>query len=326
MAEVNRGNVREMKKASVINFKGGVGKTTLSLHLACYLARHGRVLLIDVDHQSSLSLVVLQSDLWQSQIEKNATVNRVFDSFTNRKVALPKKEIILQNAFYVRDRRQNIYPSLDFVSAQFELDDSEIDLASTNFGNPTVSEWEKRTLLCNWLDAIDAGATYDYVVFDCPPATNIVSQNALACSNCYIIPVIPDELSSRGVTHFNRLVSDKIDDRLDYLRTTGRVTSTETPVNYVPRTKMAGIVPNMMKQAGRAESGYTNIHTEQLAALRKQWSGAILQSVGESYTGIAEAVNAGWPVWNYGGNNAKPQVVEMMERICTELKARIDAS
>jgi chromosome partitioning protein len=39
-----------MKKVSIINFKGGVGKTTLSFHLATHLAREHRVLLIDVDH------------------------------------------------------------------------------------------------------------------------------------------------------------------------------------------------------------------------------------------------------------------------------------
>jgi cellulose biosynthesis protein BcsQ len=48
-----------MKAVSIINFKGGVGKTTLSYHLAAFLARKQRVLLIDVDHQSSLSIVVL---------------------------------------------------------------------------------------------------------------------------------------------------------------------------------------------------------------------------------------------------------------------------
>jgi chromosome partitioning protein len=48
-----------MKAVSIINFKGGVGKTTLSYHLAAFLARKQRVLLIDVDHQSSLSIIVL---------------------------------------------------------------------------------------------------------------------------------------------------------------------------------------------------------------------------------------------------------------------------
>jgi chromosome partitioning protein len=50
------------KRVSIINFKGGVGKTTLAFHLATGLARYydgTRVLLIDVDHQSSLSILCL---------------------------------------------------------------------------------------------------------------------------------------------------------------------------------------------------------------------------------------------------------------------------
>jgi chromosome partitioning protein len=189
----------QMKKASIINFKGGVGKTTVSFHLACHLARKSRVLLIDIDHQSSLSVVVLRN-LWERQISANNTVNRIFESFCNRKVMMPGDEIVVKNAMHQKDGRYDFYPNLDFVSAQFELDDTEIDLASTNYGNAVLSDWEKRTLLASWLDSIGAEKNYDYVLFDCPPATKIVSQNALAASYCYVIPVIPDELSSRGVT------------------------------------------------------------------------------------------------------------------------------
>ncbi len=93
---------------------------------------------------------------------------------------MPGDEIIIHNPIYERHNKQkwyeDIYPNLDFVSAQFELDDTEIDLASTNYGNPMLSEWEKRTLLASWLDKIGAEDKYDYVVFDCPPATKIVSQ------------------------------------------------------------------------------------------------------------------------------------------------------
>ena len=137
---------------------------------------------------------------------------------------MPKAEIVIKNAFGARREQDNkFYPNLDFVSAQFELDDTEIDLASTNYGNPSLSDWDKRTLLADWLDQIDAQKHYDYVVFDCPPATKIVSQNALAASDCYVIPVIPDDVSSRGVTHFRNLVQNKIDGKLEYLRTTARV-------------------------------------------------------------------------------------------------------
>lgn len=239
---------------------------------------------------------------------------------------MPGDEIVVKNAMHQKDKRYNFYPNLDFVSAQFELDDTEIDLASTNYGNAVLSDWEKRTLLAAWLDAIGAHEKYDYVLFDCPPATKIVSQNALAASNCYVIPVIPDELSSRGVTHFQGLVQSKIDAKLQYLKTNARVDDEQTPKNYVSATSMAAIVPFIVKQAGRAASGITNIHTEQLADLRKKWKGAVTDTIGRNYIGIPEAVNAGWPVWNYGGSNATSAVKNMMTKICTELKARIDKS
>src|SRR5437588_9371676 len=147
-----------METVSVINFKGGVGKTTLSLHLACFLARQSRVLLIDVDHQSSLSIVVLGATLWQQCVTDARTVNRIFESFCNPRIAMPDRSIVIRNAIFERHQRRqdDLYPNLGFVSAQFELDDTEIDLASTNYANPMLSEWEKRTLLCRWLDNIAA--------------------------------------------------------------------------------------------------------------------------------------------------------------------------
>jgi len=314
-----------MKAASIINFKGGVSKTTLSMHLAAHLAKHARVLLVDVDHQSSLSLVLLRSK-WETLVKANKTVNLIFESFANRRVQMPDKEIIVQNVFHDRDKRYDLYPGLDFVPAQFELDDTEIDLASTNYGVAALSDWEKRTLIATWLDKIDAQSNYDYVLFDCPPATKIVSQNALSASNCYIVPVIPDELSSRGVTHFQGLVSRKIDEKLDYLRQSARVDPAQVPSAYIPTTKMAAIVPSLVKSAGNAASGMTNIHTEQLASLRRQWGNTVITATGKHYIGVPEAVNAGWPVWNYWGSNAKSKVKNMMTNICSELKDRIDAS
>jgi chromosome partitioning protein len=309
-----------MKATSVINFKGGVGKTTLAFHLACHLSLSGKTLLVDVDHQSSMSLIVLGSQLWNDCVTRNATVNTIFESFTLRGISFPGWEIIVQNAMHQRNRGYDPYPDLDFVPAQFELDDTEIDLASTNYGNAVLSDWDKRTLISLWLDGINAQQHYQYVVFDCPPATKIVSQNALAASNSYIVPVIPDELSSRGVAHFQGLVQRKIDDKLKYLQQNSRG---RIPASYVPDTKMAAIVPFLIKQSGNAASGMTNIHTEQLASLRRAWGSAMLDKVGLNYIGVPEAVNGGWPVWDWDSPNAA-KASGMMVEICDALKARID--
>jgi chromosome partitioning protein len=311
-------------KVSVINFKGGVGKTTLALHLAAHLAQQDkakRVLVIDVDHQSSLSIVVLGAKLWEKAANKRKTCNTIFESFCNRKVAMPGAEIIVKNAFHQRQEEYDFYPTLDFVPAQFELDDTEIELASTTIGSASVSEWQKRTLLAEWLDAIDADNAYDYVVIDCPPATKLVSQNALAASDYFVIPVIPDVMSSRGVTHFRNLVTNKIDKKLAFLRESAGISAKDIPKAYVANTKMAAIVPFLVKHAGRAVSGLTNIHTEQLTALRKLWGSGMIKTVVKNYTGVAEAMDAGWPVWTaYQTQNIRKSI-PMMRAACEQVTA-----
>jgi chromosome partitioning protein len=209
------------------------------------------------------------------------------------------------------------------VAAQFELDDTEIELASTTVGSATVSEWQKRTLLAEWLDKINANDVYDYIIFDCPPATKLVSQNALAASDYFIIPVIPDVMSSRGVTHFRNLVTEKIDKKLAFLKVGAGIADKDTPKSYVPLTKMAAIVPFLAKHAGNSASGLTNIHTEQLVSLRRLWKTDMIETVVKNYTGVAEAMDAGWPVWTaYETNNIRKSI-PMLRAACAEIKDRL---
>lgn len=100
------------KRVSIINFKGGVGKTTLAFHLATALARFydggKRVLLIDVDHQSSLSILCLGANRWQQAVGAGQTVDRVFQHFTQPGIPLPGNNIIIRNPI-----RNRLYPTLD---------------------------------------------------------------------------------------------------------------------------------------------------------------------------------------------------------------------
>lgn len=314
-----------VRKVAVINFKGGVGKTTLTFHLAAYLARaKKRVLVIDLDHQSSLSMVILSMRLWEPLSKDRLTSNRIFEAFCNRRVSNPNREIICENPLHKRHPQYNFYPTLDLVPAQFELDDTEIEMASTTVGSPTISEWQKRTLLAEWLDRIEVKKHYDYVLFDCPPATKLVSQNALAASDSFVIPVIPDTMSSRGVTHFRNLVTEKLDKKMEFLRRGAAVGDSDVPESYVPTTKLAAIVPFMVKSAGRAESGITNLHTEQLAALRRQWGGAMIQETIRHMTGVPEALERGWPVWTAFETPNIGRAIPMLEECCKEVVERLE--
>jgi hypothetical protein len=79
-----------------------------------------------------------------------------------------------------------------------------------------------------------------------------------------------------------------------------------------------------VKYSGRAYSGLTNIHTEQIAALQRTWKSDVIKTIGKNMIGVPEAVNAGYPVWNFRANNVTPAVKNMMTEICKELKTRID--
>ncbi len=79
------------KRISVINFKGGVGKTTFAFQFAAGLARYHegtRVLLVDMDHQSSLSIICLTAAQWVKIVKAERTVNAVFKPFIGLNFAL----------------------------------------------------------------------------------------------------------------------------------------------------------------------------------------------------------------------------------------------
>ena len=174
------------------------------------------------------------------------------------------------------------------------------------------------------MDNINAEAQYDYILFDCPPATKLVSQNALAASNFYVIPVIPDEMLSRGVTHFQNLVKVKIDDKLKFLKEASNLKGTEIPLNYVPTTKLAGIVPFLAKTAGNAYSGLTNLHTRQIRVLKNKWKEKFIDATVKHMVGVPEAIDSGWPVWDWDTKNVTPAVVEMMENVCQKIVTKIE--
>lgn len=213
------------KRISIINFKGGVGKTTLSFQIGCKLASNGyKVLMCDVDHQSSLSVTCLGKDRWDDAIDTDTTIDNIFKSFFG-KVPMPGKEIIHTPHADLKAE----YPNLDVVPSALSLDETEIELTGTTMGNPIESEWQKRTLICEWLERNSIDESYDYIIFDCPPATKIVTQNALAASHGYVVPTIPDAVSVRGTPHLTNQMMSKIEKQFtslsEFLKSKGHLLS-----------------------------------------------------------------------------------------------------
>jgi len=310
------------KRISIINFKGGVGKTTFTYQLGAGLARYhnARVLLMDMDHQSSLSIVTLTAPVWKQAVAANKTVNEIFKPFISQ-TPFPNKSLIEKRAIK-NPRSAEHYKTLDIVPASLQLDDIEIDLTASHQGNAIKSEWDKRTLVCRWLEESQVDDDYDYIIFDCPPATKIVSQNAIAASHGYIIPVIPEAVMERGAPHLAGMIKSGIDMRINALAAMGNPRTM-----HVPETKLAGVVITRIQTHGPAASGYTDDHTRHLASLRKQWGKRLLQPYIEQGTGISQALDDGVPVYDRGHtqNIGLRGLNRMYKNLTLEVKKRIDA-
>jgi len=305
------------KRISIINFKGGVGKTTLAFNFAAGLARFydSRVLLVDMDHQSSLSILCMGATRWEEAVEEGNTIDEVFQNFLGHTSAMPGLEIIVHNPL-----NKALYASLDIVPASLHLDDTEIELTASHQGNAIQSEWNKRTMICQWLENTGVDDNYDYIIFDCPPATKIVSQNAIAASHCYIIPVVPEAVMERGAPHLHGMVRTGIDARLNALSAMGSPKSM-----YVADTRLVGLVITRIQTSG-GYSGYTDDHTQHLASLRRQWGDDLIVPFIEQGTGISQALADGVPVYErHNTQNIGNRGIDVkFQQLTAELKLRID--
>lgn len=308
------------KRVSIINFKGGVGKTTLAFQLATGLVRFhspSKVLVVDMDHQSSLSIVCLGPQAWNTAVSADKTVNEIFKPFVGQSQTMPGSEIISGTHLSVHH-----YGNLKIVPASLQLDDIEIELTASHHGNAIQSEWNKRTLICRWLEESGIDDEFDYIIFDCPPATKIVSQNAIAASHGYIIPVIPEAVMERGAPHLFNMVRTGIDTRLKALAAMG------TPrAMHVPDTKLAGVAITRIQTHGPAASGYTDDHTQHLASLQRYWKTNLVTPYIEAGTGVSQALAEGVPVYDrsYNQNVGSRGFHTMYRDLTSALKARIDA-
>ena len=330
------------KRVSIINFKGGVGKTTLAFHLATGLCRffgEKKVLLVDVDHQSSLSVLCAGPIGWERVVHLNRTVDSVFRHFVDGANPFPGNEIIDRRPktkswsrtsagydYWDMGRLRPSYRTLDLVPASLSLDDTEIELTGTYRGDGNRSEWDKRTLLCRWIEETEIdGKTideyYDYIIFDCPPATKIISQNAIAASHGYIVPVVPEAVMARGVPHLRSLISNGIDGRLNNLSQSGLPRTM-----YVNNTQLAGIVISSIKTHGTAYSGYTNDHTQHLRSLERDLDALLVRPYIEEGVGVSESLARNLPVFDCRDNRnvADRGFYRMYSRLVHDLKTRID--
>ena len=216
---------KTMKIISVINYKGGVGKTTVTANIAAELARRNkRVLLLDMDAQASLTFSFIAPDLWNNNLKDIRTIKNYFDAISQGYTPPPISDFVIRPP-QINNYLQHLGSSgfVDLISSHLGLINVDLELA-TLLGGANMNQTKLNYIKVHGKlrDSIIqyASGNYDVVLIDCPPNFNIVTKNALIASDQILIPAKPDYLSTLGIDYLHRSVNQLIMEFNEFLNIT----------------------------------------------------------------------------------------------------------
>lgn len=210
------------RKLAFINYKGGVGKTSIVVNVAACLARRGhKVLLVDLDTQSNASIWLMRIERWNRiNLEKRGSVYSILDPGRSLKRYRGQR-------CHSQQRRTGTPSGLDLLPTTFNLLDIENEY-SIDPQNPHYLIFNEQ------LREIEDN--YEFILFDCPPNILNASQLGVFSANELYVPANPDALSLIGFT----LMIEKL--LLFYRRSAGF-----RKPEMGPFARVAGIIFNSIK-------------------------------------------------------------------------------
>ena len=168
------------KIISVINQKGGVGKTTTVINLAAGLSMKGKkILVIDLDPQGNATTGLGLSN----NVSSEKTIYSVLNG--NKKIS----EVI----------QQTTISNLNLISSNVDLSGLEVE---------TAGDSRRAFKLKDELNAIlnDSRASYDYILIDCPPSLSLLTIMALVASNALVVPLQTEFFALEGLTQLMKTI------------------------------------------------------------------------------------------------------------------------
>lgn len=310
------------KVISVINWKGGVGKTTLTHHLGTGLMHLSdeermrylgsldtpRVLLVDSDAQCSLSIACLEADGYQdiAFTKKMETLQDLYLPFLeNEQIDKKVESCILK--WHVRSSGKGTYPTVDLLPSHQELSFMDMNIAvykrASLRGSLMDSDIYKFQVLKRMLGQVRD--QYDFILIDCPPNLNYLTMNALYASDYYLIPTLLDMLSIYGISSIINRVNEM--NELFGASDSG-----------YQKTDLIGIVANNVREYNKEPKDTQMLI---LQRLYEMCGDQVFQNYVTYGDGIPQASQYGLPVYGLSGK-AKRQVDEMLA-VLTELLERI---
>ena len=178
-------NIKKIKKnfmkiISIINQKGGVGKTTTVINLASALSQLGKkILVIDLDPQGNAT-----TGLGLSNLEKSdQTIYGILNGTTLISDVIKKTK----------------FENLDLITSNVDLSGLEVETAGDN-----DRAFILKVKLAAYLN--DSRTSYDYILIDCPPSLSLLTVMALVSSNSLLVPLQTEFFALEGLTQLMKTI------------------------------------------------------------------------------------------------------------------------
>ncbi len=308
-----------MITTAVINYKGGVGKTSLTANLAAQLAREGKkVLLLDMDPQASLTFSFVKPEEWEKDLAANKTIKKWFDAVQEGE-ELALESLIIRPAAANARIRPNLGGCIDLVPSHLALINVDLELA-TQLGGTNLSQVKKSFLkvhnrLSAGIKSLDP-SRYDYCLIDCPPNFNIVTKNAIVAADFILIPTKADYLSTLGIDYLQKSVRDLTKDYNEFSLHGDNAGDQIAP-------KFLGVAFTMISLYG---GGPVSALRPFIAQTTKLGLPVFETKLRENKTVYADAPQYGVPVVLNGFNNpTHKEVVSELETFAAEFQTRCSA-
>lgn len=311
--------LNDCRTVSIVNWKGGVGKTTITHHLGTGLQvldegqrlehlgqeEAPRVLFVDNDAQCNLTISCLGSDEYERLVNKGLKTGRdlykIFLADEDAEVRV--EDYILEGA--VRRSEGRYFESIDLLPAHWDLAYTDMDFAI--YSRPDFKESLAGPAVYKFrvLDRIleQVRDRYDFIFIDCPPSMHYLTQNAIYASDYYLIPTLPDWLAAYGL---HSIVS-KVDEMNRLFELAGN--------GQYRRTELVGIVPNSVKERNQEP---IQSQASIIQRLKERYGDKVFYNYLTNGDGIPRASAVAYPVYSLGGSgaNAAKQSVLLLRILC----------